>query len=102
MLKTILFLFLASCLPLIQAFGVYFVFQHSLYGWGHLKNKLEMTTLQMWKQALPFTLGAFMLFALYYALNPDPNWGLVFIFLSALSFPHVWYMHQSYNEHKEP
>ncbi len=102
MLKTILFLFLATWLPLIQAFGVYFVFQHSLYGWGHLKNKLEMTTLQMWKQALPFTLGAFMLFALYYAMNPDPNWGLVFIFLSALSFPHVWYMHQSYLEHKEP
>lgn len=100
MLKTILFLFLASWLPLIQAFGVYFVFQHSLYGWSHLKHKLEMTTLQMWKQALPFTMGAFMLFALYAALNTAPNWGLVFIFLSALSFPHVWYMHQSYLEQK--
>jgi TM2 domain-containing membrane protein YozV len=52
----------------------------------------------MWLQALPFTLGALVLFGAYLYLIQEPNWGQVFIFLSALSFPHVYYMHKSYQK----
>jgi len=35
-------------LPLLQAFGVYFVFHHSVLGWNHLKQGLQKTHMQLW------------------------------------------------------
>lgn len=97
LIQTLMVLFIGFFLPLIPAFGCYFIFQHSLHGWKHLKNNLALSDFQMWKQALPFTLGALLLFGSYMLMVKTPNWGQIFIFLSALSFPHVWYMHKSYS-----
>lgn len=97
LIQTLMVLFIGFFLPLIPAFGCYFIFQHSLHGWKYLKNNLALSDFQMWKQALPFTLGALLLFGSYMLMVKTPNWGQLFIFLSALSFPHVWYMHKSYN-----
>jgi len=41
-------------------------------------------------------LGSIALFAAFFYWSEDQNWGLFFIFLSALSFPHVYFMHRAY------
>jgi Brp/Blh family beta-carotene 15,15'-monooxygenase len=97
-IETLIVLILGAWLPLLPAFACYFVFQHSLHGWQHLRQKMKLSHQNMWLQALPFTLGALVLFGAYLYLIQEPNWGQVFIFLSALSFPHVYYMHKSYQK----
>lgn len=96
--ETIFMLIMGAWLPLLPAFGCYFIYQHSVHGWLHLRQKLNMNHQKMWVQALPFTIGALLLFSAYLYFVQEPNWGQVFIFLSALSFPHVYYMHKSYRK----
>ena len=96
--ETFLMFIMGAWLPLLPAFGCYFIFQHSVHGWLHLRQKLSMSHQKMWFQALPFTIGALLLFSAYLYFVQEPNWGQVFIFLSALSFPHVYYMHKSYRK----
>ena len=96
--ETFLMFIMGAWLPLLPAFGCYFIFQHSVHGWLHLRQKLSMSHQKMWFQALPFTIGALLLFSAYLYFTQEPNWGQVFIFLSALSFPHVYYMHKSYRK----
>lgn len=86
-------------LPLLMAFGVYFIFQHSLRGWKHIRTKLKMNNLELFRSALPFHLGAWIMLALMYWIltiyKPAAEItgfgliGIFFIFLSGLSFPHV-------------
>jgi lycopene beta-cyclase len=83
-------LLILQFLPLIPAFAIFFIGQHSIHGWSSLKTKLDLSDLKMWRQALPFTLGAFfLLFVMIFFTTI--TWGQVFIFLSALSFPHVYF-----------
>ena len=86
--SSVVSLLLLCALPLIPAFALFFIFQHSLHGWKKIKEMSLKSDLQLWINALPFTLGAVVLFGLntYYA---SFTWGQVFIFLAALSFPHV-------------
>jgi len=42
---------LTATLPLATAFGIYFVLQHSLSGWNHLKLSHKWTNLEMWMKA---------------------------------------------------
>jgi len=95
-LEAIVLLTMLSALPLIEAFGIYFIFQHSLNGWRYLTQITSMNPKQLWWQALPFTLASIGLFAAYYYWSAAHNWGLLFIFLSALSFPHVFFMNRAY------
>jgi Brp/Blh family beta-carotene 15,15'-monooxygenase len=86
-------------LPLLQAFGVYFVFHHSFLGWNHLKKGLKKSDKQLWKASAPFSLGAFAILGLFFfsgdlAINEFAP--LFFVFLSCLSFPHVLEMHSFY------
>lgn len=86
-------------LPLLQAFGVYFVFHHSFLGWNHLKKGLKKSDKQLWKASSPFSLGAFAILGLFFfsgdlAINDFAP--LFFVFLSCLSFPHVLEMHTFY------
>jgi lycopene beta-cyclase len=94
--EAIIVLILLSSLPLIEAFGIYFIFQHSWNGWRYIAQITPMNHIQLWWQALPFTLASIGLFAGYYFWSSAQNWGLLFIFLSALSFPHVFFMHRAY------
>jgi lycopene beta-cyclase len=98
--ESIFVLILLSGLPLIEAFGIYFIFQHSWNGWRYLTQITARKPLQLWLQALPFTLASIGLFAGYYFWSAAQNWGLLFIFLSALSFPHVFFMHRAYGRRK--
>ena len=92
---SILALLVLAAVPLIPAFAIFFVFQHSLYGWITLKNVLAKPSFILWFKALPFTLGAILLFTVVGIFAPV-TWGQVFVFLAALSFPHVVLMTRLY------
>ena len=89
---TTLFLFLSQYVNLIFAFGMYFIFQHSRLGWLHLKKQLNLSHFKMFLKALPFNIGAWLLFwvfALNFEMNIIQNIAYFFVFLSCVSFPHV-------------
>ena len=62
------FFLLSSTKSLILTFGLYFIFQHSRIGWKHLKTKLKHSNIKMFFNALPFNIGAIILFVIYYFL----------------------------------
>jgi beta-carotene 15,15'-dioxygenase len=58
---TTIFLILSSQIPLLFAFGIYFIGQHSLTGWKHLKIYLRRESKDIWLQSLPFHIGAWII-----------------------------------------
>ena len=54
----IIFFYISSSNSLLLTFGLYFIFEHSVIGWMHLKNKLKLSHLKMYLNALPFNIGA--------------------------------------------
>ncbi len=92
-------------LPLISSFGLYFIGQHSLNGWSHLKQGMSVDNKSLYLKALPFTIGALVLFAAFiYLLRnnylTEFNESLItifFVFISCISFPHVMVMNRFYN-----
>ena len=105
MILIILFFVFSSTKSLLLTFGLYFIFQHSRIGWSHLQNKLNYSNTKMFINALPFNIGAIILFILFYNfLQLNLELGIVysFIFLSAISFPHVICMHLFYKKLKKP
>jgi lycopene beta-cyclase len=97
-----LILLLGKLLPLVPAFLWYFIAWHSVLGWMHLKELSGSANRQLILQATPFTLGAFSLFGVLWLLFPsmssDPSQILpyIFIFIAALSAPHILLMHFHY------
>jgi hypothetical protein len=91
-------------LPLPAAFGLYFLGQHSLNGWFHLRKGLNAGNASLFKKAFPFTAGAFLLLgALLYCMEDglltafQESWLTgFFIFISCISLPHVIAMHRFY------
>jgi Brp/Blh family beta-carotene 15,15'-monooxygenase len=98
-LALVLFLVLSQWVPLVISFGIYFIFHHSFKGWSHLRESLGQNNLTLFKNALPFNIGAFVLF-LFFFLNPqgslETNTSLFFVFISCISFPHIFCMHRFY------
>jgi lycopene beta-cyclase len=96
-------LLLALQLSLIQAFGIYFIFQHSRLGWRHIQKHFNVSSKVLWRKSALFSLGAYGLFFLLWCFLND-NWdsylGTFFIFLSAISFPHVIRMKKFYGYFK--
>lgn len=92
---------LGTQLPLVLSFGVYFVLQHSLTGWGHLRTTENWTHSGMFIKALPFTAGAVIMFLVIYQFDRSSLWqwsSYFLIFLSALSLPHIYFMSRLYKE----
>ena len=105
MVLTILWLVLSAFLPLILAFGLYFIGQHSLTGWQHLKSHLKMSDRAIWLRALPFHAGAWALLLSFFLLDSRPAqpggesiWGLFFIFIACISLPHTLAMNTMYRK----
>ncbi len=100
--QTLLVVFLGAFLPLIPAFGIYFIGVHSVRGWFHLRYGLNTSPPALLRKAMPFSLGAYGLFFVLLALDryaAMPFEGIlpgVFVFLAALSAPHIWLMHRFY------
>ena len=101
MILSSLSLILGIYLPLLQAFGIYFVFHHSFLGWKHIKNRLQKSNLQLWEISAPFSLTAIVTIFLFF-INTGYTFSdfapLFFVILSCLSFPHVLEMHKFYME----
>lgn len=104
---TILWLTISSQLPLLFAFGLYFIGQHSLTSWNHITAHLKQSNWRIWLQALPFHLGAWLLLMLFYFLWASPptplsydltHWGTFFIFIACISLPHAISMHFMYRQ----
>jgi Brp/Blh family beta-carotene 15,15'-monooxygenase len=89
-------------LPLIVAFALYFIFQHSYNAWRHLQVGLSMSSVSLYKKALPYTLGALLVFVILLLpgkIKLDSSEGVIgyfFIFLACISLPHFLIMHIFY------
>ena len=95
-LFTLTYLLLSSMLPLLVAFGIYFVGQHSMHGWRHLSVGLNESSSRLWLKSLPFSFGGACII-LYFIFFAGSNYvGMFFIILSCLSIPHVLSMHHFY------
>lgn len=107
LLWTAIWLSIASYLPLIYAFGLYFIGQHSITGWGHIKSHLQESHSGIWLKSLPFHMGAWGILLLFYFFWPEGNislenvsgWGPFFVFIACISFPHALAMHKLYTKH---
>lgn len=100
-LISIITLILLGQQSLAFAFGTYFILQHSASGWDHLKKAHQWSNVQMFIRALPFTLGALVLFLVIFQFDRTslPQWSSYFlIFLSALSLPHIYFMSRLYQK----
>lgn len=104
---TVCWLALSSQLPLLIAFGTYFIGQHSITSWGHLKQHIQLDSQKIWMHSLPFHIGAWLIMILFFIFWPqfqsETNtsynvWGIFFIFISCVSFPHVILMNKLYNK----
>jgi lycopene beta-cyclase len=105
---TVFWLMLGSQIPLIIAFGLYFIGQHSLTGWQHIQRHLKLSHKAIWLHSLPFHLGAWIILGLFYfiwsvqlSINEQAPWGVFFIFISCISFPHILAMQSVYRDNKD-
>jgi lycopene beta-cyclase len=106
--KTCLFLvailLLGTQMPLMLAFGLYFVGSHSVNAWGHIATKLNIAPKKLYIESLPFNVGALLIFFLFFYLQ-HTNAQLVqsyaavfFVFLACVSLPHIILMHLFYKK----
>jgi lycopene beta-cyclase len=97
----IFLLLLGFKVPLILAFGLYFIFQHSTNAWQHLKIGLNMNSIQLYKKSSIFTFGALLIFILiafykHEIINTNSLIANFFIFIACISLPHFILMHSFY------
>lgn len=94
-LQLSLILFIGLFLPLIAAFSLYFICQHSFNAWQDLKKRLALNSIQLHKKAWPYLLGAIAVFICILRFNSVQElllknlWSNFFIFLSCISLPHA-------------
>jgi Brp/Blh family beta-carotene 15,15'-monooxygenase len=97
-------LLLGTQMPLMLAFGLYFVGSHSVNAWGHIAGKLKIAPKKLYLESLPFNVGALLIFSLFFYLQ-QTNAQLIqsyaavfFIFLACVSLPHIILMHLFYKK----
>jgi lycopene beta-cyclase len=99
-----LVIFGGSLIPLLPAFGFYFIGLHSWRGWRHLRTGLGMGDVALFKKALPFSTAAWLLFiglgiaATTFDLSFEGWIPVFFVFLAAVSAPHIVMMHRFYGK----
>ena len=103
-LYLMLILVLGMQMPLLLAFGLYFVGSHSINAWGHIATKLKTPPKKLYLQSLPFNMGAIFIFAIFLYLQSS-NARLIqsyaatfFVFLACVSLPHIILMHLFYKK----
>ena len=102
-LTSICTLGLTILLPLPIAFGLYFVGQHSVQAWSHLTKQLNTTDTPIWKEALPFTVGALLLLigCVWNPLTVDIRPELFIIAGSCITLPHILCMDTFYRRRNQ-
>lgn len=98
MIISVLTLMISIHLPLLTSFAIYFIGQHSVTGWSHLKSSLKTNNITLFKKALPYNLGAwFLLTGMILYINSI--WiSSFFILISCISLPHVLIMNLFYRK----
>jgi Brp/Blh family beta-carotene 15,15'-monooxygenase len=100
----LLMLALGVLLPLFSAFLWYFCAWHSIRGWMHLRILTGYSNQLLLRVAYPFTLGALVFFAVlllfypYFIAAEAKSYAILFVFIAALSTPHIITMHNSYHK----
>jgi Brp/Blh family beta-carotene 15,15'-monooxygenase len=95
---------LGTMLPLLLTFALYFVGLHSWRAWRHLRSGLKYSDRKLIRAAAPFSIAAYAFiaaFALALYTMDLPFEGLpsaIFLFLAAVSAPHIWMMHGFYGK----
>jgi Brp/Blh family beta-carotene 15,15'-monooxygenase len=90
--------------PLPLAFALYFVFQHSYNAWQHLQEGLSVGSVFLYKKAIPYVLGALLIFALilmkavFISEIKLSFWSYFFVFIACISLPHMLIMHLFYKD----
>lgn len=99
-LLAVMLLALTPKIPVLLAFGLYFIGQHSVSGWHHLQNRLGMSSKKMWLKAAPFTCGALVLIAFGIVWMQKPGefaahatYGAFFMLFGSISIPHIFESH---------
>jgi beta-carotene 15,15'-dioxygenase len=98
----IIIVLLGSFLPLLLAFGIYFILIHSISGWTDIRKGLKVSNLRLLLRATPFSLGAFLIMGLFIIISNIDNSLLdkyissFFIALASISAPHILYMSKFY------
>jgi beta-carotene 15,15'-dioxygenase len=93
---------LGSFLPLLLAFGIYFILVHSVSGWSDIRTGLQISHTKLLLKALPFSMGAFILMGAFIVISNmdntllDKHISSFFIALAAISAPHILYMSKFY------
>jgi lycopene beta-cyclase len=88
--------------PLVLAFSLYFIFQHSCNAWKHICNGINLNSLSLYKKALPYLLGSIAILILILLMDfqnlydSDSVIASGFMFISCISFPHFVVMHLFY------
>lgn len=87
-------------IPLLLAFGMYFVGQHSFAGWSHLQHEMNLRSMDLWRKAFPFTVGAWLLIAggIWFLTSGKSSdlhatSGAFFMLLGSISIPHIFESH---------
>jgi Brp/Blh family beta-carotene 15,15'-monooxygenase len=93
-------------LPLALSFGLYFVLQHSWNAWLHMKKELKLSSWTLYKEAIPYTLGAICILSFIFVVDSavfsysQNIMSSIFTFLSCISLPHFLLMHLFYKHRK--
>jgi hypothetical protein len=93
--NVLLVLLIGTKLPLLLAFGIYYILVHSTSAWNDLKEGLELPTASMLKIAGPFTMAGilFILFAGFLFQQSvtfhDQPVPLIIMGLAAITLPHT-------------
>ena len=105
---SLLMLATAPFIPVLMAFMIFFVGQHSMAGWSHLKNGLKMSSLQLWVSAVPFHFGAWAIIiggVYLFGYNDTHSFhatvGWFFAFLGSISIPHIIESHRFIQQFKD-
>lgn len=94
-INTLLTLIMGMYIPLIPAFMCYFGACHATYSLRVLSESLQMTFGQLYQKLLPLSLVAIILGIGYISFVDSEKWlAHAFIFLSILTLPHFFLMHQ--------
>ena len=101
-LSVVAILLIGAKLPLLLAFGLYFIGNHSVKGWMDLKSGLRESASSLLAKAAPFSVMAYLLFIVLWIASQQLDWSFqevmpsLFVFIAAVSAPHIWYMHGFY------
>jgi len=94
--NTLITLILSCFLPLLPAFVCYFACCHAVYSLSDMSEHLQLRIKSLLAKLLPFSILALLMG--YFFLKMNSNTDVIyyfFIFLSLLTMPHFWLMHQN-------